>query len=277
MGSEMCIRDRDDMAMNEYQGHLRLVTTVDAYQVEKVTDDFWGEDMGYRTTDHETWNGLYILNEDLEVTGKIENLAEDEEIYSARFWGDTGYFVTFRQMDPLFSADLSNPKKPKVLGELKISGFSEYLHFYEKDLLLGIGMEADEEDGSTEGMKLSMFDISDPKEVREKSKLNLPEYDSSAALYNYKAVLIDTEKNLFGFLAEGYGEEVLCDYLLFTYEDGKFCRKMKIDCSDYDSYVREIRGTYIGDVFYLLSGDGSIRAYNLKDGSLADELKGEQQ
>lgn len=266
---------QDDMAMNEYQGHLRLVTTVDAYQVEKVTDDFWGEDMGYRTTDHETWNGLYILNEDLEVTGKIEDLAEDEEIYSARFWGDTGYFVTFRQMDPLFSVDLSDPKKPKVLGELKISGFSEYLHFYEKDLLLGIGMEADEEDGSTEGMKLSMFDISDPKDVREKSKLNLPEYDSSAALYNYKAVLIDTEKNLFGFLAEGYGEEVLCDYLLFTYEDGKFCQKMKIDCSDYDSYVREIRGTYIGDVFYLLSGDGSIRAYNLKDGSLADELKGE--
>lgn len=267
---------QDDMAMNEYQGYLRLVTTVDAYQVEKVTDDIWGRDMGYRTTDHETWNGLYILNEDLKVSGKIEHLAKDEQIYSARFWGDTGYFVTFRQVDPLFSVDLSDPKKPKVLGELKISGFSEYLHFYEKNLLLGIGMEADEEDGSTEGMKLSMFDISDPKDVREKSKLNLEEYDSSAALYDYKAVLIDPEKNLFGFLAEGYGEEVQCDYLLFTYKDGEFQQKMKIDCSGYDSYTGEIRGTYIGDLFYLLCGNGRIEAYDLADGSKVDELKEKQ-
>lgn len=262
---------QDDMAINEYQGYLRLVTTVDAYQVEQVTDDFWGQDMGYQTTDHETWNGLYVLDGDLKVSGKIEHLAKGEQIYSARFLGDAGYFVTFRQVDPLFSVDLSDPKKPEVLGELKISGFSEYLHFYGKDLLLGIGMEADEEDGSTQGMKLSMFDISDPANVEEKSRLNLPEYDSSTALYDYKSVLIDPQKNLFGFLAESYGEDIRYDYLLFTYEDGKFIQKMKIDCSDYDGDT--MRGTYIGDSFYLLYEDGRIQEYSLKDGSRIGELK----
>ena len=109
-----------------------------------------------------------MLNQNLEIIGKIENLAEDERIYSARFFGENGYFVTFRQTDPLFAVDLKDPKNPKILSELKISGFSEYLHFYGEDRMLGIGMEADEETGRTEGMKLSMFDISNPADVTEK-------------------------------------------------------------------------------------------------------------
>ena len=217
----------DDMAMNEYKGYLRMVTTVESQNVQEVKDDITGEVIGNDGIDVETSNSLYVLDENLKTAGKIENLAKDERIYSARFMGNAGYFVTFRQTDPLFSVDLSNPKKPKVLGELKISGFSEYLHFYGENLLLGIGMEADEETGATDGMKLSMFDISDPSDVKEQSKLMLP-YDYAMALYDYKSVFIDTDKNLFGFSAEDYEEDYRLEYVLFTYADGAFQEKMKM-------------------------------------------------
>lgn len=263
----------DDMAINEYNGYLRMAVTVNSYQKEPVKDDILGIILGYDTIDTTQDNSLYILDEELKVVGKIEGLAEDEQIYSARFMGDTGYFVTFRQTDPLFSVDLSEPENPKILGELKISGFSEYLHFYSEDLLLGIGMEADEETGRTEGMKLSMFDISNPSDVTEQDKYSLSEYNYSDALYNYKAVMIDTEKNLFGFCAEGYDEEMIEDYLLFTYENGGFQQKMKISCNrDEDGIYVSVRGTYIGDVFYLMYGDGKIEAYSLVDGSMIEKL-----
>ena len=264
---------RDDMAMNEYKGYLRMVATVEQQNITEVKDDITGEVIGYDSLEFETYNNLYVLDEDLKIAGKIENLAEDELVYSARFMGEAGYFVTFRQTDPLFSVDLSNPKKPKILGELKISGFSEYLHFYSENLLLGIGMEADEDTGSVEGMKLSMFDISNPSDVKEQSKLHLPDYDYADALYNYKAVLIDTDKNLFGFHAQGYHEDdYKYDYLLFTFEDGKFKEIMNIDCSDSDLFSGQVRGTYIGDRFYLMCTNGRIEAYSLKDGNKLAEL-----
>lgn len=271
---------RDDMAINEYKGHLRIVTTAESQVVRKVTDDITGEEIGYDGSDLKTTNNLYVLDSDLKVKGKIEDLAEGERVYAARFMGDTGYFVTFRETDPLFSVDLSNPGQPKILGELKISGFSEYLHFYADGLLLGIGMEADEDTGATKGMKLSMFDISNPMDVQEKSKLDLSKYDYAEALYDYKSVLIDTDKNLFGFYAEGYHYEDEQDYqeyrsyLLFTYENGEFRQLMDIDCSDYEKYGSyRIRGTYIGDSFYLMCINGRIEEYSLADGSKIGELE----
>lgn len=263
----------DDMAMNEYKGNLRVVTTVEKQQVKEVKDDITGEVIGYDSLDFETYNNLYVLDSKLQVMGKVEKLAADERVYSARFLGDAGYFVTFRQTDPLFSVDLSDPKNPKVLGELKISGFSEYLHFYDKGHLLGLGMEADEDTGETKGLKLSMFDISDPSKVKEKSKLVLSEYDYSEALYNYKAVLIDTDKNLFGFYAEGYQEEPKCNYLLFTFEGGEFREVLNIDCSDNGVYsYGQARGTYIGERFYLLASNGRVEEYSLADGGKSGEL-----
>ncbi|NBH13760.1 hypothetical protein D3Z36_06105 [Lachnospiraceae bacterium] len=264
---------RDDMAMNEYQDYLRLVTTVENSNIEEIVDDISGEVLGYDSLESETTNSLYVLDANLQVTGKIENLAKDERIYSARFMGDSGYFVTFRETDPLFSVDLSNPREPKILGELKISGFSEYLHFYSDNLLLGIGMEADEETGETQGVKLSMFDISNPADVKEQSKIHLSEYDYADALYNYKAVLIDPKKNLFGFSAEGYGEEDKRDYLLFSYENGEFQQILKIDCSDSERWSWTIRGTYIKDRFFLLGEDGRIEEYSLTDKSRTRELE----
>lgn len=263
----------DDMAINESDGYLRMAVTVHSYKKTEIIDDILGEVIGYETTNTTKDNSLYVLNQELELVGKIEGLAEEEQIYSARFMGDTGYFVTFRQVDPLFSVDLSDPENPKILGELKISGFSEYLHFYNENLLLGIGMEADEETGRTEGMKLSMFDVSNPADVKEQDKYNLSEYDYSEGLYNYKAVMIDTKKNLFGFMAEGWNGENKEDYLLFSYEDGAFQQKMKISCDrDAGGIYTSVRGTYIGDVFYLMYEDGRIEAYSLADGGLLEKI-----
>ena len=261
-------------SMDEYKEHLRVVSTVWEYKKEYITDDRTGEGLGYEITDERQTNALYVLDESLELVGKIEGLAENEQIYSARFMGDVGYFVTFRQTDPLFTVDLSDPKNPKILSELKISGFSEYLHIYGEDRLLGIGMEADEETGAQQGMKLSMFDTSDKTDVEEITKLHLEDYDYSEALYNHRAVMISTGKNFFGFEAEGFrNREYQRHYLVYSYENDEFVQKLKIDTKDADGGYYTSRGTFIGDVFYLLSENGSVRSYNLNSGAQLESLE----
>lgn len=261
-------------SMDEYKNHLRIASTVLEYERRQVTDDRTGETIGYHIEDLRETNALYVLDEDLKQVGSIEGLAENEQIYSARFMGDTGYFVTFRQTDPLFTVDLSNPAKPEILSELKVSGFSEYLHIYGEDRLLGIGMEADEETGVQQGMKLSMFDISDKTNVQEISKLPLEDYYYSEALYNHRAVMISTGKNIFGFEAEGSGRsEYWRDYLVYTYENDKFVQKLKISTKSENGGYYTTRGTFIGDVFYLLSENGSVRSYDLNTGVQLESLE----
>lgn len=260
-------------SLDEYQGDLRIASTVQEYQAKKVTDDRTGEFLGYDYGESRQTNALYILGRSLTIKGKIEGLAEGEHIKSARFLGDTGYIVTFRQTDPLFALDLSDPQNPKVLGELKISGFSEYLHFYGENLLLGIGMEADEETGREEGMKLSMFDISNPAEPKEQSKSNLKDYNYSEALWDHHAVLIDTTENIIGFEAEGSDRgNYWKDYLIYAYEDGAFTQKLKIKTKTDDNAWYRTRGTFIGETFYLLSESGTAKAYNRTTGALVEEL-----
>lgn len=265
-------RLNDSFSLDEYNGYLRIVSTVREYQQKKVVDERTGETVGYDIREGKRTNGLYVLDEKLSVTGKIEGLAQDEEIYSARFLKNTGYFVTFRQTDPLFAVDLSKPEAPSLLGELKITGFSEYLHFYGTDRLLGIGMETDET-GRQLGMKLTMFDISDPGDVKEASYCDLTDYDYSPALYDHRAVLIDTKENLFGFEAAGseggrYGNY----YLLFSYEKDAFVRKFTLDTKNKEGDYASARGTFIGDVFYLLLEDGTVRSYNRHTGAFLEGL-----
>lgn len=110
-------------------------------------------------------NGLVISSVNIKEPGKV---LDDIMIVndSARFLGSMAYFVTYRNMDPLFAVDLSDEKNPKVLSELKITGFSEYLHFWGEDKLVGIGYETDPETGRQTGLKISMFDISDPADLK---------------------------------------------------------------------------------------------------------------
>ena len=260
-------------SMDEYQGNLRMVTTVNEYWFEEIRDDLTGEIIGNDMVDEKQSNALYVLNSSLKIIGKIDNLAEDERIYSARFFGEVGYFVTFRQMDPLFAVDLKDPKNPKILSELKISGFSEYLHFYGENRLLGIGMEADEETGRTNGMKLSMFDISNPADVQEITKLNLSSYDYSEALYNHRAVMISPGANIFGFEMEGYNKgDYKKDYVVYTYENEQFEEVLKVETNNQYGEIYSSRGTFIGDTFYLLTRNGNVKSYNLETGELRESL-----
>ena len=254
----------DTFAMNEYNGYFRVVTTVTDYDVAEITDDRTGEFLGYSYENPVQTNSLYVLDENLEVIGQIEGLAEGERVYSARFMGDTGYFVTYQQIDPLYSVDLSDPANPRILGELKIPGFSEYLHFYSENLLLGIGYETDPDTQTTEGIKLSMFDISDPTDVKEVHKLVLDGADYSDALYDYKAVLIDPAKNLFGFPCQGMLDGTYVNqYRTYSYDPEKgFTEGIRWIKEEYTN----ARGAYIDDTFYVLDTDGDITAYSLETG-----------
>jgi uncharacterized secreted protein with C-terminal beta-propeller domain len=135
-------------------------------------------------------NNLYVLNMNLTLTGKLENLAANERIYSARFLGDKAYIVTFRQTDPFFVIDLSSPENPRVAGELKIPGYSSYLHPYDENHVIGLGME-------NNTLKLSLFDVTDVNAPKEIAKYIVEgDYSSSDALYEPKAFLFDKAKQL---------------------------------------------------------------------------------
>lgn len=233
----------NQFSMDEYDGHLRVVTTFwqnrrTAYRDEELGFTNW------KYSDSGQTNGLYVLDEDMNLVGEISGLAEDERVYSVRFTGDVGYFVTFRQVDPLFSVDLSDPHDPKIMGELKIPGFSNYLHPYSETLLFGLGQDADEETGRTTGMKLSMFDISDPYDVIERDKLSIGD-GYSEALYNHKAILISASRGIIGFPSQN-------GYVIYGYsEDGGF---REITRTELDGvwWNGNARGLYAGEYMYIV-------------------------
>lgn len=145
---------------------------------------------------NESSNNVYALNARMEIIGKLEGLAETEQIYSTRFIGDKLYMVTFRQVDPFFVIDLSDPTDITELGELKIPGFSRYLHPYDENTIIGIGQEATST-GRTTGLKISLFDVSDFENPKEIAKwVSEERYSDSTALYEHKAFLFDQEKEL---------------------------------------------------------------------------------
>lgn len=118
-----------------------------------------------------------------------------------------------------------------------------------------------------------MFDISDPASPVEAARLNLEDYNYSEALWDHRAVLIDTEENLIGFCAEGSNKgKYWMHYLVFSYEDNSFVQKLKLDVRTKDDDYLRGRGTFIGDVFYLLKEDGSARSYDRKGGKLLKEI-----
>lgn len=263
-------------AMDEYQDHLRVVTTVQKFK-SKQLNVFGLKTMDGKIEEGKKTNALYVLDEYLNQVGCIENLAEGEDIYSARFLGDTGYFVTFYETDPLFAVDLSVPENPVILSELKLPGFSDYLHFYDENLLLGVGKEVDEKTGEISGLKLSLFDITDPCNVQEISKVVLDDYNSYDIDDDYHALLIDPVKNLIGFEAicleygDGYVNEYK-DYFIFSIENRAIVQKLKIDTPDEYVWYNHSRGTYIGDVFYVAHRRGNIRSFDLNTGVLIEEL-----
>lgn len=178
----------NQFSMDEANGYFRIATTVSRWV---QTGD---------TGETQSWNNIYNLDKDLRIAGRLEHLAEGERIYSARFLGDRCYLVTFRQVDPLFVVDLATPDAPKVLGELKIPGFSNYLHPYDAQHILGFGQDTDENGQVTGGVKLALFDVSDVTQPKLRHSLMIGKEGSySDVFYDHKALLFDKERSLLGF------------------------------------------------------------------------------
>ena len=237
----------DTFSLDEYDGYLRVLTTEDGN----------GES-----------NNLFVLDEDMNTISTIRDIASGETIRSARFVGDMGYFVTFRQTDPLFCVDLSEPESPEILSELKISGFSSYLHMYGENRLLGIGYEADEDTGSQTGVKLSMFDISDPENVTEENKYVIKDAYYLPLDYNYKAITIDADKNLIGFVCDG-------EYMVFRYDEEKgFENLLTYTMSDnnYWDGQESCRGVYVGERFCVVDREKVLMFDMEQDFTLIDRL-----
>lgn len=198
-------------------------------------------------------NGLCVLDENLELLGEIGNLGRDESIYASYFMGDTAYFVTYRETDPVFAVDLSDPANPELKSELKLPGYSDYLHSFGDNQLIGIGIDEDD------SVKMSVFSISKNKKITESAKKALTDYFSAMSSLDRHSVLVDEEWQLIGFPASNWGSDTNeTDYLLFSYnsESGKFKQLLK-----QKKVSANTRGIRIGDYFYVVDDEKGVTSY----------------
>jgi len=179
----------NQFSMDEYNGYFRIATTKER--------EWWGENGS------ESRNNVYVLDGGMNIAGKLEGLAKGERIYSARFMGDKLYLVTFRQIDPLFVIDLSEPTAPRELGNLKITGASQYLHPYDEGHVIGVGFEATEE-GARTGLKVALFNVSNFTNPREMSKYIIKGAWSETS-WDHHAFLFSKSKNLLVIPVEMWG------------------------------------------------------------------------
>ena len=169
-------------SMDEYNNNLRVATTVSTW--------FSSGRLNY--------NNVYVLDDNMKQIGSLQNIAENESIYSTRFMGDKLYMVTFQRIDPFFVIDLSRPTDPKVLGELKIPGYSQYLHPYNENFVIGVGKDVGQNQWgglSPKGVRVSLFDVTDVNNPKEVDHYDIGEAGSdSPVLYDPKAFLFSSTK-----------------------------------------------------------------------------------
>lgn len=216
-------------------------------------------------------SSLYILNDELDIIGKLEDLANNEQIKSVRYMGDEAYIVTFRNTDPLFAIDLSNPEKPDVKGELKIPGYSAYLHPVGDNLLLGIGYEGDSQNADFNSVKVSLFDISDPTNLKELDKLVYLKASTSVR-DNPKALIYKADEGIIGMPVNtfdyGYVEYL---YYIIQIKDNKLTLKQKFLHTTGYKGINNFRGTYIGDNFFTVS-DYVVKKYSFISGEIVNQI-----
>ncbi|MBU0530771.1 MAG: beta-propeller domain-containing protein, partial [Nanoarchaeota archaeon] len=213
----------NQFSMDESGDYFRAATTTGG--------NWWGSGQT------EQVNNMYVLDSNLNTVGKLEDLAPGERIYSVRFIGDRGYMVTFKKIDPLFVIDLSQPTNPTVLGKLKIPGYSDYLHPYDENHIIGIGKDTVEGESETrdfawyQGIKIALFDVSDVENPIEEHKIIIGDRGTdSYALQDHRAFLFSKEKNL-----------LVIPILLAEIED-----KNKVEDWSYGDYVYQ--GAYVYDL-----------------------------
>ncbi len=235
----------NQFSMDEYDGYLRIATTTNSWDREGVR------------------NNVYVLNMNLGLVGKLENLALKERIYSARFMGDRCYLVTFQQVDPFFVIDLSSPGKPEVSGYLKIPGFSSYLHPYDESHIIGIGKEGD-------NVKMSLFDVTNVTAPTETAHFAVQgEWSDSTVLWDHKAFLFNKTRHLLAIPVVVNVAEVVDDYYYtWSYWQGVYIFDVSLEhgfvlrgnvthqesTTSYLQYGYEVqRILYIGNVLYTMS------------------------
>lgn len=269
----------NQFSMDEHDGYFRVAVT---------KGNMWDES-------RPSANNLFIFDENLELVSSIEDLARGERIYSARFMGERIYIVTFRETDPLFVIDASNPKTPKVLGELKIPGFSNYLHPYDENHLIGFGYDTksvQQKGGSeplilTQGIKLSFFDITDMNNPKEKFTEIIGGRGTYSQLnYDHKALLFNKGKSIFAFPINVYQSvegnefdskfEFQGAYIYNLSLEKGFTLKSKIThmigSAPYEEWESEIqRLIYIDGTLYALSNT-KVTSHQLDNYKFIEEL-----
>lgn len=256
----------NQFSMDESGNRFRIATTSESFS---------------RTGSSPSSN-VYVLDENLKPVGSLTKIAPDERIYSARFMGDKLYLVTFKQVDPFFVIDLSSDS-PKILGALKIPGFSNYLQPYDENHIIGIGKDTKENEWGgvqTIGVKISMFDVSDFKNPKETDTIVIGDSSTdSEALYNHKSLLLDKQKDVMSFPIKGEIKAIFNDaksdsqyfqwngFFVYGFDHDKFVKKGSISHysgSNYNSIYMPARSLYIGDTLYTVM-DGSIKMNDLSN------------
>lgn len=188
----------NQFAMDEFDDHFRIAT---------IKDQDWSKE-GDKSTSR-----LYVMDKDMNQVGALTDIAPGEQMHSVRFMGDRAFMVTFKQIDPLFVIGLKDPKKPTILGELKVPGYSDYLHPYDENHLIGFGKEVDasidadkvHSDNAVyytavQGLKVSLFDVTDLKNPKEMSKIVIGDRGTeSDILNNHKALMFDKTNGVLAF------------------------------------------------------------------------------
>lgn len=251
----------NQFALDEYRDNLRIAVT--------VGDRFGGGGFGFGMSRGESANDVYVLDKDLKISGQVLDLGLTERIYSVRFIGDEGYVVTFRQTDPFYVLDLKNPRDPKLAGELKIPGFSSYLHPLDETHILGVGQEGSQ-------VKISLFDVSDKSKPVELDKYLLNEYWTEVSS-NYHAFLLDSKHKIF-FLPGANGGYVFSyakpsGNILVKCTPDFDCRKFdyKFELEKAISQITAKRAIYIDDYLYVI-GEDKITVLNELNWNTVKEL-----
>jgi uncharacterized secreted protein with C-terminal beta-propeller domain len=228
----------NQFSLDEYLGVLRVATTVGGG---------WNR---FGISSGDSVSDVYTMDQALNVIGSVKGLGTTERIYSVRFLGARGYVVTFRQVDPFYVLDLSSPNNPSIKGELKIPGYSSYLHPIADNYILGIGEESNK-------VKISLFDVSDPTNPIEKSKYNMDEYWTEIGS-NHHAFLMDKDHQIF-FVPGGEGGYI------FSYKDNKIALLKVVT-----GYGVK-RALYINDYLYII-GDKKITVLDENTWKVVKEL-----
>ena len=250
----------NQFAMSEHEGHLRVAST---------TQPEWGGDFESESM----VTVLGVEGNELVAVGQVDGLGEGERIYSVRFIGDVGYVVTFRQVDPLYTVDLSDPTDPTVEGELKIQGYSAYLHPISDDLILGVGQDATNQ-GRILGTQVSLFDVSDLSDPKRIAQFTLDEGTNSEAEYDHRAFLHWPQTGLTMLPVQSWSweeksgkEEVFFGAIgLEVGEDGiELINRVnhpggKSDNGSWDWLAQINRAIVIGDDVYTVSQKGILKS-----------------